>query len=467
MSNKLLNKPRKPLPEGAGKFQQFHLAENPFPAEPTVNKDSKDKRINGNIYEMEIRQHEYEQFNTAFLKRPQADPNHLRLGYLIDTSYIGRGNGKTAFLVNLQQDINREYCLDLSEGLNKCFAIYLSPDLGGRTKTFLNFADLLFQALLSSQVIENCLASLRLEAIGQLYPDQNLDMELADEKLLVNHLNSENWFGEHNFDIVKIVRTVFKNEYLQDIPNDFPLFQERNSLIPKLVSSIDFKQHYLDLKAKDRLDFLFSHLIRFFQAANFNGAYVLIDDFERIPDFQSARQKRDFALELRSCLFDGLYVNARLGFYNFLLVLHAGVQRLISDAWTQSGMENRAPLSPQTASRHIIPFEKLSREHASLLLKKYLAEYRTEKTTDALFPFTEDAVGKMGELSEYNAAKILKMAYDLLEKAVALKSTPKIDAKFVTEHIESQSLASYSSSLPTIDKADTIDLQKKLVHQEE
>jgi hypothetical protein len=205
MSHKLLNKPRKPLPEGAGKFQKFYLAENPFPSEPTVNKDSKDKRINGNIYEIEIRQHEYEQFNTAFLIRPQSAPNHLRLGYLIDTSYIGRGNGKTAFLVNLQQDINREYCLDLSADINKCFAVYLSPDLGGRTKTFLNFADLLFQALLSSRVIETCLASLRLEAIGQLYPEHNWDQELESEEELVSHLNSENWLTEHHFDMVKMV----------------------------------------------------------------------------------------------------------------------------------------------------------------------------------------------------------------------------------------------------------------------
>ena len=97
-----------------GKFQKFNLTENPFPSEPVVNKDSMDKRINGDIYEIEIRRKEYEQIVNYFLTQPQSDPNHLRLGYIIDTSYIGRGNGKSAFLVNLQQDINREYCLDIS-----------------------------------------------------------------------------------------------------------------------------------------------------------------------------------------------------------------------------------------------------------------------------------------------------------------------------------------------------------------
>jgi hypothetical protein len=113
-----------------------------------------------------------------------------------------------------------------------------------------------------------------------------------------------------------------------------------------LVSQADFKAHYEQLKrGAERLTFVFSHLVRLFQAADFNGAYLLVDDFERIPDFQSARQKRDFALELRSVLFDGLYLNARAGFFNFLLVLHAGVPRLISEAWQESGMETRSPIS--------------------------------------------------------------------------------------------------------------------------
>jgi len=145
--------------------------------------------------------------------------------------------------------------------------------------------------------------------------------------------------------------------------------------------------------------------VLFFQAAGFNGAYVLVDDFERIPDFQSARQKRDFALELRSCLFDGLFTNAKIGFYNMILVLHAGVQRLIEEAWAASGMENRAPISPAIDSSHVVAFEKLSEQHASLLLQKYLAEYRITYSGDRLSPFNDEAVRLIGEMSEYNASK--------------------------------------------------------------
>lgn len=220
-------------------------------------------------------------------------------------------------------------------------------------------------------------------------------------------------------------------------------------------------------KGRERLDLVFSYLARFFQAAGFNGTYVLVDDFERIPDFQSARQKRDFALELRSCLFDGMYANAKVGFFNLLLVLHAGVPALISAAWAEAGMENRAPIAPQTVAKHVIRFDKLSREHATLLLKKYLAEYRVRrpKPNETLFPFTEGAVSKIGELSEYNAAKILKIAYDLLDKASENKGQMTIDEKFVMDNRSVQEDTSGKAMLSSGD-VDSTDLLKKATEQE-
>jgi len=96
--SKLLKKPQQlQRPETIGRFQKFGLSDNPFPSEPYVNQDSTDKRMNGGIYETEIHKKEFQQIMDCFLKQPQIEPNHLRLGYIIDTSYIGRGNGKSAF----------------------------------------------------------------------------------------------------------------------------------------------------------------------------------------------------------------------------------------------------------------------------------------------------------------------------------------------------------------------------------
>jgi len=287
--SKLLRKPSAlNAQEQPARFERFNLIENPFPSEPVVNKDSSDKRINGDIYEVEIRKKEYDQITNCFLKQPQSSPNHLRLGYIIDTSYIGRGNGKSAFLVNLQQDINKEYCLDISDGVNKCFAIYVTPEPGGRTKTFPSFVDLFFKAILDSNILKECLAILRLEAIRNVYPEAAPDETAQPEAELIENLNTKEWFEERHFDLAKISNNIFENKYFQNLPPDFPLFKGRNSLLGVFIRQSDIEIHYNNLKTgKPSLDFVFSQLIRVFQAAGFNGAYVLVDDFERIPDFQN------------------------------------------------------------------------------------------------------------------------------------------------------------------------------------
>ncbi len=467
--SKLLRKPTQAQQiDSQARFERFNLKENPFPSEPSVNKDSSDKRINGEIYEVQIRRKEYEQVETVFLKQNRAAPNHLRLGYIIDTSYIGRGNGKSAFLVNLMHAINKEYCLDISDDINKCFALYVDPEPGGRTKTFASFVDLLFESMIRSGIIKTSLAILRAEAISKLHHKFDLSSETKDDLAFVSNLNNEEWFNRHKLNLAEISDQILQNKYLQDLPQEFPLFQGRGTLLRHFVSEGDFVEYYdLAKRGREKLNVVFSHLVRFFQAAGFNGAYTLVDDFERIPDFQSARQKRDFALELRTCLFDGMYANAKVGFYDFLLVLHAGVPRLIRDAWAESGMENRAPIAPQTVSKHVIRFDKLGKEHASLLLKKYLAEYRVKRPrpSEVLLPFTEGAVSKIGELSEYNAAKILKMAYDLLDKASETASQTVIDDKFVLENRGVQEDASPKAILSSAD-ADSTDLLKKASEQE-
>lgn len=439
------------------KYQRFALTENPFPTSP-VNKDSTDRRINGKIYEADIRTKEYEKIETAFLKAPQTDPSHLRLGYILDTSYIGRGNGKSAFLVNLIEKMNREYCLDISNELNKCFAVYVAPELGGRTKTFDSFVDIIFAAIYSSGIIASSLASMRLDAIAEVYPVLKID---DDEQKLIASLNSEEWLKEQGIESRKLMEVILKNKFLQKIPNEFPLLSSRRGLFDSFISTESFRIAYQRLKkGREKLDFVFSYLVQMFMASGFNGAYIFVDDFERVPDFQSARQRRDFSAELRSVLLDGPYENARYGFFNMFLVLHAGVPALISEAWSSSGLDQRYPLSPKVTSPHLIPFEKLNREHVSLLIMKYLAEYRSDSFSgDKLAPFTPDAINVIAESSEYNAATILRTCSALIEKSLADKKN-SIDEDFVRFEIKKRE-GVVPGEEPSLDDANATDLLKK------
>ncbi len=463
----ILKKPKQPVqPENLrGRFEKFNLTENPFPAQPIVNKDSSDERINGKIYETEIRRQEYGQIEQYFLKPPQNSPNHLSLGYIIDTSYVGRGNGKTAFLVNLLDIINKEFCMDISEDINKCAATYLTPESGGRTKTFDQFADLLFESILSSGIIKISLALLRLDAILELYPNVSVEDAFTDEEDAYEKLNSRPWFDKNDIELGTLTRKIWENKYIHNLPPGFPLCQNPHSFSHNLYDQKNFQSYYNRIKQhREKLDFIFSDLVNLFLASGFTGFFILVDDFERIPEFQSANQKKDFARELRTCLFDGLYTNAKTGFYNFILVLHAGVQRLISDAWGDSGMDHRAPISSHSCN-HVIPFRKLTIQDANLMLKKYISRYRIDPdASDPLFPFTDKAVEIIAKKTELNAARILKTAYGLIEKAVRLGEVSCIDEDF----IQSQQDKNVFEEKPTYDitKVKSTDLMKKAAHRD-
>lgn len=429
------------LTNGNNLYEIYNLKENPFPSNPFVNQENSDKRYNGDIFEASIREKEFQQIEDGFLKVAQNDPNHIRIGYIMDTSYVGRGNGKSSFAVNLLKKINKDYCLDITDNVNKCFGLYVKPETSGKTRSFVNVLDLIAESLFSSKIIDYALASIRLDAILEIGTKLD-DEELNDEKLIEN-LNSISWFKSKGVNPEEMYKILLKNRNYQLISDTSPFrrrywisFNEENN---KVVTNDDIKAFYATLKKeKEKIDFIFNDLVHFFTASGFNGAYVIIDDFERIPDFQSDRQKRDFALELRTNFFDGSSTNARIGFFNLIIMLHAGVPRLIEKAWGDSGMDQRSAISSTTSASHIVLFNKLNKDHAVLLLKKYLSEFRIE-SEDSFDPFTELAIQLIGEENEYNAAKMLKLSYMLLENA-AKENIKVIDDGFVRKMIQKNEL---------------------------
>lgn len=431
----LCRKPKKQQSiNSPARYQWIDLLENPFPTS-SINKNSKDPRINGNIYEPGIRKNEYDTIESAYLKVSQTDTSRLRLGYICDTSHTGIGNGKSTFLVNLIDKINNQYCLDISDESNKCFAIYIAPETGGRTKTIDDFVDLIFQAIYSSGIIASSLASLRLDVVIAAKAVDFIDM--YDEQELIDLLNTKEWFTDRRMDHQEITDIILENEFLQKLPYDFPLKLSGNTWNDPFTSVESFRIAYRELKkTREKLDFIFSHLVSLFMASGFNGAYIFVDNFERIPDSQSERQKKDFATELRSVLLDGPYENARFGFFNLFLAMHAGVPALISDAWSSSGLEQLYSFYPKMTSPHLIPFDGLNGEHVSILIKKYLATYRVPSFSgNALAPFTPDAITMIAEESDYNAATILRNCHTLIEKSLN-EDRQVIDEDYVRNEME-------------------------------
>lgn len=454
-----------------GKFEKFNLTENPFPSQAILNKDSTEKKFNGSIYEPEIRTIEYEKLLKNFIQVPQSDLTHQRLGFILDSSYIGRGNGKTAFLLNILKKINEDFSLNLSNGVNKCFGVYFQPESGGKTKSFDNFIDIFFQALIDSNIINYALAVLRLEAIIAIKGNEDVVGIIGkDENEIVKNLNYNKWFEDEMPELLGLSKReisieIFKNQFLQSVSEGFPLKKDVRLFLSSIVTQDDFKDYYKNLKkGGEKLYFIFSEIVYLFLAAGFNGSYVFIDDFERIPDHQSAIQKKDFVTQLRTILYDGVYLNSKIGFYNFIFALHAGVPRILQEAWGLSGLEHRVSLNPAFDNpRHMIMFNKISEGHAVLLIEKYLSEFRITTTdpSNSLFPFDEDAIKLVALKSELNAAKILQLAFNIIELALE-QGVDRITREFVQE-ITKESFANVEvdSTDDIISKTETIDLLKK------
>ena len=464
--SKLIKKAKQEFKNEKGKYEIFNLRENPFPSTPIVNQADKDIRYNGGIFEEKIRIEEWNKIHDNFLKVSQSNPNHLRIGYIMDTSYVGRGNGKSSFCVNLLKKINEQYCLDISNEENKCFGLYISPEPSGRTKSFYNLVDIIFENLIEGEIIDSCLASLRLEALMTIEKDFDVSQFESDDDI-VDQLNNVDWFKKRKIEIARVAAEVLKNKHLTKVNPSFPLFRDKNNFFGNnIITKEDFKKYYVTLKkGQERIDFVFTDLVKFFLAAGFNGAYIFIDDFERIPDFQSDRQKREFALEIRTNFFDGVSANAKIGFYNLFLILHAGVPRLIEKAWAEAGMEQRSPIiTASSSSNHIVFFEKLTPQHGVLLIKRYMNEYRiatiiSNDNKDLVKPFTVEAIQKIGELTEMNAAGILQKSHHALEKAAENK-VENINSNYIKELFGEIKKVKLENE-DFVDEKDTVDLFKK------
>jgi len=420
------------------KFHRFRLRDNPFPNEPYVNRRSKDSRINGDIYEESLRQDEHAKLTASFLEPSRNEGSHLKLGYIEDASYLGRGNGKSAFILHATDRINVNYCLDVSAEQNKCFSVVLNPMAGGKAKSFDAFVDLLLGAILESKLIDIAIGSLILEVLSRQPHHEKAIGAIADESQLLDSIHNDDWYKANGIDRSWVYSEIGNCDFISELSPDTPLghLSSQKTLFDEYVTGDTIEDFYFRTlrKGQKRFEFVFNDISLLFLAAGFNGGFVFVDDFERIPDFQSARQKRDFAIELRSVLFDGPYVSSAYGFYSFLLVLHAGVPRLINDAWQASGISSRSPMN-ETESPHVILFEKLESGKVESLLIRYLDEFRTDAAAKgSLEPFAEPAVRLIAETCEFNAGRILQTANSMLDHCAG-ENAQSIDIEFVKRHL--------------------------------
>lgn len=436
--NKFITKP-KTTPLVKEKYERFNLTDNPFPYDPFMEPESENVRINGTIYNENIKKNEIQKISNNFFLQ-SLDGNNKRLGYLIDSAYTGRGNGKSALLVHLKSLVNKDFGATVSNQENRVFAIYIKPQPSGRSAKFWQLAEEVLVQISKTNILKEVLITLKYNALASMPSElEKVQDKLQTEEDFYNLLDSS-FLSTHNVNEFEVNQSII--DLLVGFKIDRTLAAEMVQM-PNSLNQILIERHFKLSESQKRKQIphvLFDQLVKIFSAANFNGGYILLDEFEKIVDSQSAAERNDFAAELRFNLFEGGGMSATSGFFMMIVAMHPGVPNLLRESWEKSGLNARTPL-PSSAENdlHIIFFNNLQKNNIKELLTVYLDHFRCNPNlTDkcGIYPFEESAIEKVAELANYNTAKTLKFANILLDEC-AKETDRLVDLKFV-ESIISQ-----------------------------
>ena len=171
MSNPLTRRTQS-LEARGNPYERFGLSQNPFPDSPVIVPDAGDPRLNGEIFQADLRQDEQEQFERLLiLSSYQPEPRSI--AFLMDyATRRGRGIGKTAFLNYQRRRIMTDLGDDLTDGAYVLMAAHLFPEGGGRTRKFWHFTRLIGESLVRGGCV--AWAIWRLRAFSGMVPEEVL-----------------------------------------------------------------------------------------------------------------------------------------------------------------------------------------------------------------------------------------------------------------------------------------------------
>lgn len=406
MDNKLLRKP-KITEDVENKYMFLGLSQNPFPNEPAVKPYSPDSRVNGSIFLEEIREEEIKSFKDHIVNSPN------KIGLLMDyAAYKGRGIGKTAFLNHMKKSINDDLGESISNGESVLYAIYVSPSADNRNRTLSDVAHSIFTAMHKEGLFLTVFC--RLRALSGLL-DGVID-DSIDETNYAETIANDQWLKERRIDVSKV------NAFVSNVLIEAGLEENTSNVFggnyQSFMSLLDEKRGEFFWK-KDGLVFLFDKIERLLKAAMFTNCIILLDEAEKMIQYQSSNERRAFCDNLRFYFIDGICSNAIDGLFKIVLTIHPNSQELLMPHWAAAGLDRFCSLGGDYSSENTIFFKPVSDNSLMVrnLAEIYIRESRIEKTGVSKL-FTEDAIDYAMEKSDRIPGRFLKMLYLLVEKAV-------------------------------------------------
>lgn len=436
MSNNLIRKPKVSV-EQENHYRRLGFIQNPFPANPSVVPYSDDSRVNGSIFLESIRKEEINAFHDHIVN------SENQIGLMMDyAAYKGRGIGKTAFLNYMKKSINKDLGDEMSNGNSVIYAVYVAPSADNRNRTLSQVAHSIFTSMHREGLFLTVFC--RLRALSGLL--DNVIDDTISESNYEETIANDSWLCERGIDVASVNSFVCKELAKAGLADDdVPLFSGSyarfNEMLKDNPSEFFWK--------KEGLVFLFEKVEKLLKAAMFTNCIILLDEAEKMIQYQNFNERRAFCENLRTYFVDGNNSNAIDGFFKILLTIHPNSQELLMPHWAAAGLDRFCSLGGNTSSENTIFFKPLKNEPGMIraLAEIYLKASRVNKNDNSISPFTQEAIDYTMEKSAYIPGKFLKYLYILIEKAIK-NNWIKIDKKEVAEVLD-EGTKSFSFESPT------------------
>lgn len=407
MSNNLIRKPKISV-EQENQYRKFGFLQNPFPANPSVVPYSDDPRVNGSIFLESIRQEEINAFRDHIVN------SENQIGLMMDyAAYKGRGIGKTAFLNYMKKSINKDLGDEMSNGNSVIYAVYVAPSADNRNRTLSQVAHSIFTSMHKEGLFLTVFC--RLRALSGLLDDVIDDT--ISESNYEETIANDSWLIEKGIDVTAVNSFVCKELAKAGLADDdVSLFSGTYSRFMEMLNDNPSEFFW----KKEGLVFLFEKVEKLLKAAMFTNCIILLDEAEKMIQYQNFNERRAFCENLRTYFVDGNNSNAIDGFFKILLTIHPNSQELLMPHWAAAGLDRFCSLGGNTSSENTIFFKPLKNEPKVIreLAEIYLKASRVDKNDNSITPFTQEAIDYTMEKSTYILGKFLKYLYLLIEKAV-------------------------------------------------
>lgn len=407
--NNLMRKPQISSESKNQKYGFYGFTQNPFPFDPSVIPGSDDKRNNGTLFYEGMREQEMNDFKEILIKSPN------RIGILMDyAAYKGRGIGKTALLNHVKTVINKDLGFRISDGQEVLYSIYLSPNSSdGNNRSLSRMAHSLYDAMVNERLLFMAFCRLRAFSGGI---NEDILANLSEDDF-ERTIADDTWLSKQDADLSIINSYVIERLYsigfldgLQTYRLSFT-YKDFLETISHFHSEIEWNKKGLHL--------IFNKLVLLFKEAAFSNCIILLDEVEKIVQYQNFNERRAFCDDLRYYFIDGNTENSAEGFFKILITIHPNSQELLMPHWMAAGLERFCELGGAGAKENTVFFKPM-KDDINLIkdfVRIYLDNSRSNKN-DSVEPFTDEALLLALRKSDNIAGKFLKMLYLAIEKGL-------------------------------------------------